>query len=109
MPPEFSFIVFRCKDIEKTKRFYETLGLTFIKEKHGSGPEHYASQLASVTFELYPATEKHPPTLLTTGFKVNDLETTIQELQKQTEVGMKNNHAVANDPDGRLIHIERYE
>jgi catechol 2,3-dioxygenase-like lactoylglutathione lyase family enzyme len=36
-------LVIKTSDVEKAKSFFETLGLKFLKEKHGEGPEHYAT------------------------------------------------------------------
>jgi hypothetical protein len=51
-------IILDCWNIEITKDFYEKAGFQFVKEKHGDGPEHYATQLeGGFVFELYPIQE----------------------------------------------------
>ncbi len=40
---KLSLLVLRCRNIEKTKQFYEKLGLVFQKEQHNKDPLHYAS------------------------------------------------------------------
>ena len=50
-----NLVVLRSPDVERAKRFYELLGLTFAKHRHGSGPEHYASEDGPLVFEIYAA------------------------------------------------------
>lgn len=47
--------VIRATNPEEALAFFQTLGLTFEKEKHGSGPEHYACEQNGVVFEIYPS------------------------------------------------------
>lgn len=47
-------LVLYRKDIEETKAFFEAMGLSFVKEKHGIGPEHYACQKGDFVLEIYP-------------------------------------------------------
>lgn len=56
-------VVLQCRDIEKSKEFYKCLGLTFTKEKHGKGREHYASEKDGLVFELYPIKEELDDTI----------------------------------------------
>lgn len=51
---EQELLVIRVADIETTRIFFEGLGLDFVKEKHGSGPEHYAHVSGDRVFEIYP-------------------------------------------------------
>ena len=37
--------VIRCRDIEKTRQFYENLGISFTQEQHGTSPVHYEAEL----------------------------------------------------------------
>ena len=46
--------VIKTAELEKTRAFFETLGLTFVEEKHGKGPVHYACERNGVVFEIYP-------------------------------------------------------
>ena len=52
-----NLLVLRCTDVEITWRFYEQLGLAFVEEKHGNGPQHYAWENSGFVLELYPAAE----------------------------------------------------
>lgn len=49
-----SYIVLRCADIEASRAFYEKLGLSFKKERHGKGFEHYSAYAGGCVLELYP-------------------------------------------------------
>jgi len=51
-------IVLKTLDIEKSRGFYERLGLQFEKHSHGNGPVHYACKEQNILFEIYPAKEK---------------------------------------------------
>ena len=48
-------LVIRATRLEEVLSFFQTLGLEFVKEKHGSGPEHYACERNGVVFEIYPS------------------------------------------------------
>jgi catechol 2,3-dioxygenase-like lactoylglutathione lyase family enzyme len=39
-----NLLVLRCGDIERCCAFYEVLGLSFVKHRHGQGTEHYAHE-----------------------------------------------------------------
>ncbi len=55
MATNLSLIVLRTQKIKELKKFYEILGLEFVREKHGDGPIHYSCKSPnSVVFELYP-------------------------------------------------------
>ena len=70
--PKLNLLVLYSANIEKSHDFYQTLGLQFVKEKHGRGPEHYASQLSNLVLELYPGKEINKVRL---GFSVDDIWT----------------------------------
>jgi hypothetical protein len=57
--------VMRSSDIERTKSFYEYVGQggLWVKEKHGSGPEHYALVDQNHVFEIYPCRKSNPQTV----------------------------------------------
>ncbi|MEV6478171.1 VOC family protein [Streptomyces sp. NPDC051657] len=55
-------IVIYTDRLDACHAFYTELGLTFAKEQHGPGPEHYATQLDGTVFELYPASPRRPAT-----------------------------------------------
>lgn len=66
-----SLLVIRAQDIERTRQFYELLGLQFTREKHGSGPEHYAATLRGGTvFEIYPSRRVTPDEGVRLGLRI---------------------------------------
>jgi catechol 2,3-dioxygenase-like lactoylglutathione lyase family enzyme len=80
------YIAVRCNDTEATKSFYENIGLVFVKEQHGNGPEHYAAQLGDVVFELYPVTARYDVCSVRIGLSGTDSGT-------------------IRDPEGRIIDM----
>jgi len=50
---ENTFVV-RTDDIEVMREFFENFGLSFVLEKHGDGPEHYACECEGKVLEIYP-------------------------------------------------------
>ena len=50
------FIIIYAQNIDVTRVFYEdNMGLTFKREKHGRGVEHYAAYVGDTVLEIYPA------------------------------------------------------
>lgn len=47
-------IVLYARDPVATRQFYETVGLSFVAEKHGDGPVHYACDFQGIVLEIYP-------------------------------------------------------
>ncbi len=103
---KLSLIVFRCKNIEETKGFYERIGLSFDKEKHGNGPEHYSSENDGVVFELYPVRDGSPLDNTRLGFVVSDVEAKLSNFNvvDEYEFSGKKTYVVV-DPDGRKIEL----
>ena len=60
--PRPNLLVIRSADVEQAVKFYEALGLTFLKHRHGSGPEHFACEAEGFVFEIYPLGEGKAPT-----------------------------------------------
>lgn len=100
-------LVLRCLDVDVTRSFYEHIGVEFTREKHGSGPEHYATQLGSILIELYPATGSRQPEVgLRIGLAVDDANATAKMLEAAgyTPRGAKNETSLV-DPDGRVVTL----
>jgi hypothetical protein len=51
-------VVLYASDVERSRQFYEELGLSLSEEQHGNGPRHYSCRLGSTVFELYPASSE---------------------------------------------------
>ena len=110
-----NLLVLRCKDIELTRRFYEHLGLVFVEEKHGTGPQHYAWESGGFVLELYPAAEGQPPDNVRIGFSTALLADLAGNLRHHSDVSvLKPPYATADrlvmllqDPDGRKVEVSQ--
>jgi catechol 2,3-dioxygenase-like lactoylglutathione lyase family enzyme len=109
MVTALSLVVLRVTDMERSAAFYSRLGLRFSRHRHGSGPEHLATELAGTAFELYPLTPDGPSTLGTRiGFRVESLAAladcpgAIITPAKDSEWGRR---AVVADPDGHRVEL----
>ena len=106
-----NLLVLRCKDIERSKSFYELFGMAFNLEQHGNGPEHYSSSDDSGVMEIYP-TEGIAPDQTGLGFvtgELDDLHMLLRRNQfapreiRDTELGRM---FVVRDPDGRRVEVK---
>ena len=111
-----ALLVIKTNQLEKQKSFYEKIDLVFQKEKHGNGPEHFSSTIETqnIVVEIYPLSKNQilPDTTTRLGFRVNDLEKTINAILEiggeikneiqETEFGKL---AVVKDFDGRSIEV----
>src|SRR5688572_11047402 len=108
-----NLIVIRSPDIERACRFYSALGLAFTKHAHGTGPEHYACELAGVVFEIYPRKSDADSTTATRlGFRVPSVDAAVASLlslgarvispPKESPWGRR---AVIDDPDGHRVEL----
>ncbi len=107
-----SLIVLRARDVETAKQFYSSLGLTFAQEKHGNGPSHYATELGSFVFEIYPCRPGQPNVPLRLGFRVRLLDGIVALLRERgtkivSEVQSTRDgfRAVVEDPDGNVVEL----
>lgn len=107
---QLNLLVLRCKNIEKSKEFYEKLGLKFIKEQHGKSPVHYSTYVGKMLMELYPLKDSFEIEQSRLGFSV----------EKSVLGKMKNDIileyefdgqrvVVIVDPDGRKIELRKEE
>lgn len=104
-----NLLVLRCRDIEKSRAFYELLGMKFVRHAHGKGPQHFSHEDERGVFELYPANgEKDDKTGL--GFGCADLNALMQtfasykpDAVRETEWGRS---FIVRDPDGRRVEIK---
>jgi hypothetical protein len=111
--PHLNLVVLRSADIERAVSFYRELGLSFTRHSHGSGPEHYVSEVSGLVFEIYPMTPKSSPTLGTRiGFSVDSVDVVVGMLTKigativtpptDSEWGRR---AVVKDFDGHMVEL----
>lgn len=108
-----NLLVVRSKELNRCLEFYQTLGLTFVQEQHGSGPVHWTAATGPVIFEVYPMdSESEPDRKTRLGFQLADLRHTVEQLRargfrisaeaRQSPWGLR---AVAIDPDERSVEL----
>lgn len=51
--PMIHLVVLRCRDLDRSHRFYEALSLRLEVERHEDGPIHYSCENRGVVLELY--------------------------------------------------------
>ena len=112
--PKLSFIMWHSPDPRVAAAFYAQFGISFIEERHGSGPVHFAFQSSGFAIELYPAKDGAPPggTGTVVGFEVNDADQVsaiaasqgieVVEDLKMTAMGRR---VIIRDPDGRQVFL----
>src|SRR5438552_450575 len=110
MSVSLNLIVIRASDLEQAQRFYEALGLTFMREQHGRGPEHLVAGLGDVVFEIYPRGSGSSTIGVRLGFKVASVEAavlTAQQLGAHVVLPPTNGpwglRAVILDPEGHRL------
>lgn len=110
---QLNLVVIRSGNIEQATLFYQRLGLYFIKQQHGNGLEHFASEVGCVTFEIYPCTAGTLPTTATRlGFQVSSVDAVVCELKKHGASIVSppadsawGRRAVVADPDGHRVEL----
>lgn len=106
-----NLVVLQSADFDRTTAFYNKLGITFDRHRHGNGPEHLAAELADCVLEFYPATTT-PIQPIRIGLKVPNLEAVIASFQdtpdailsppKTTPWGRR---AILKDPSGHKVEL----
>lgn len=77
-----NLLVLYVSDLERSRTFYELLGLDLRREQHG-GPVHYAAELDGGTvLELYPTPPGGPVTRVRLGFDVPDRDAAFTALRR---------------------------
>ncbi|GII93797.1 VOC family protein [Sinosporangium siamense] len=92
-----NLIVIYTHRLSECRKFYESLGLVFEEEQHGTGPRHFAAVLpGGMVFELYPAAapgRESGPVRLGFGSEV------------RARHGYAAGRHMLRDPDGRTIEL----
>jgi lactoylglutathione lyase len=114
-PPLLNLVVLRSANLNRSERFYQVLGLSFERHRHGTGPEHLAAQpyQGGYVFEIYPASAKSGSTAgVRIGFKVDAVDDYLDQLVEaggaiiqapaHSEWGPR---AVVSDPDGHRVEL----
>jgi catechol 2,3-dioxygenase-like lactoylglutathione lyase family enzyme len=108
-PPALTLVVVRCAALAQSLRFYETLGIVFMPEQHGSGPHHYSARLGATILELYPAAEPTSPIRL--GVGVPDVSGAVAAVRALADCVIRFEpdrlppSALVRDPDGNKIEL----
>jgi catechol 2,3-dioxygenase-like lactoylglutathione lyase family enzyme len=95
-----NLLVLRCRDLEASRAFYESLGLRFTRHAHGSGPEHYAHEDERGVLELYPATSAEGDR---TGLGFGSRE--LEDLFARFEAGGYHPQPIRQNPWGRTFVV----
>jgi hypothetical protein len=110
-----NLLVIRTKAPELLKSQYELLGLSFKHHKHGNGPYHYACELNTLVFEIYPLTKSMIKADYSTrlGFSVKNVFETINNIENSSWVIQSNPTntewgltASIKDLDGRTVELK---
>jgi lactoylglutathione lyase len=111
--PSFNLVVISSTNFERATRFYEALGLSFTKHRHGTGPEHLTCELGFVVFEIYPRAGEADSTASTRiGFKVSSVDEIVKQLEQNGVTVISppkdspwGRRAVVNDFDGHRVEL----
>ncbi len=110
--PALNLLVLRAVDMEATRAFYEALGLSFRREKHGNGSEHFSCDAGGVLLEIYPRTSDATAEQTMLGLSVTSLEELLARLKPlgvEPKSGPRESErgrwASVLDPDGRTVRL----
>jgi catechol 2,3-dioxygenase-like lactoylglutathione lyase family enzyme len=102
------YVVLRCADLERSRAFYEALGLDPVAEQHGGGARHYACAVGRIVLELYPSSGK-PTSGLRLGLGVENVGAVVDAMRRagadlvRADVTGPSPQAVLRDPDGHEV------
>lgn len=109
---QINLITLRASNVPELGQFYQALGLSFMTEKHGNGPEHLACDMGNLTFEIYPCASPSSTAGMRLGFCVDELAASFANAlhhgaecvspPRQTSWGR---YAVVKDPAGHLVEL----
>jgi len=106
-------VVIRSRDIEKLASFYSALGLSFVRHRHGKGPEHLSATTGGTVFDIYPASGPAESTTSTRlGFSVPSLSEALEKLRSLNVVVLSEpsdtdfgRRAVVKDFEGHKVEL----
>jgi lactoylglutathione lyase len=113
-PPKVTLLVIRVTDLERSRAFYEHLGLLLRPERHGEGPLHYSCSMRGTVLELYPCSNRAAPGGIRLGLQIASIHDAIQKLlsagmlsgQPQfMERSQGPDICVVRDPDGNAVEL----
>ena len=107
-----NLLVLRSKNPSRLIGFYQALGLNFVLEKHGNGPEHHACAIGGAVLEIYPCKNDSSMTSETRlGFLVTSMSEALANLPNDHEVvsppklsswGLR---CILKDPEGHRVEL----
>jgi lactoylglutathione lyase len=112
---KINLVVVKTSRPHELASFYKQMGIKFESHRHGNGPIHYAAEIDSVVFEIYPLPRDREQAndTLRLGFTVDNLDEVIERLKNSagkiikeavmTEWGYM---AIIEDLDGRKIELK---
>lgn len=112
--PQVTLLVIRVADLERSRAFYEHLGLSLRPERHGEGPLHYSCVMRGTIFELYPCTNRSVLGSIRLGLQIPSTHDAIQglvstgmlsERPQFVERSPGPNVCVVRDPDGNAVEL----
>lgn len=101
-------LVLYAADIERSRHFYEGLGLEMTEERHGDGPRHFSCSFGSTVFEIYPSSAQRragSARLCVSGIRARH-KYIIGSFARSKDVDAQCSRAFARvrtDPDGNRI------
>jgi lactoylglutathione lyase len=105
--PSLEYLVLRCSDLERSRTFYEALGLQLTHEQHGRGTPHYSCNLGETVLEPYPLSGR-PSSGARLGLRVASVRATVEAMARigaDVRVAPDGASAVIRDPDSHEIAI----
>lgn len=107
---DLEYVVLRCADLERSRSFYEAIGLRFVAEQHGRGARHYSCAVGAVVIELYPLRDK-PSSGVRLGLRVTSIDPVMEALKglgaEIVRADDTERSAVLRDPDGHEISLRQ--
>lgn len=104
------YLVLRCADLERSRLFYGSLGLTLVAEQHDAGPLHFSCSLGDTVLELYPATAG-ASARVRLGLLVLDVAQCVANVQAvgadvvKLRIESRPRTALVRDPDGNDVAL----
>lgn len=109
-PVKLNLVVLRVANPEFVARFYSALGMSFVREQHGTGPEHFSGSVGGMLLELYPAVDGSTANLIRLGFSVPSVASAVEaalqaggSLVSESKPGPWGIRAVIADPAGHKV------
>jgi catechol 2,3-dioxygenase-like lactoylglutathione lyase family enzyme len=113
--PVLEYLVLRSADLERSRTFYEAMGLQLTEEQHGTGARHYACALGGgFVLELYPL-DGRATSGLRLGLTVRKVGSTVEAIRRvdgeilRVDLDVATPSALVRDPDGHDIALVEAE